>query len=103
MGWRNFLIGLTIGVAATTLFTYYEYLRHRLHFGVTLALSATVFIYLLPPIFLLSNCYIRRHIIFLPFVLRPFWVNFNDPKSQGLEGARNLYLSPEPGIRIGVW
>lgn len=43
-------------------------------------------------------------IILLIFIVRwPHNVNFSAPETEELFGTRNLYLTPEEGISIGVW
>ncbi|XP_046457260.1 lysophosphatidylserine lipase ABHD12-like [Daphnia pulex] len=45
----------------------------------------------------------QRHMVFLPYVRWPFGVDFADPESQGLSGARNLYLETDADVKVGVW
>lgn len=33
----------------------------------------------------------------------PLKVEFSDPKSVGMEGARNFYLHTDQQVKIGVW
>lgn len=33
----------------------------------------------------------------------PLKVEFSDPKSVGLEGARNFYLHTDQQVKIGLW
>jgi len=56
----------------------------------------------LPFVFKYST-YIQRHLIFLPSVRVPRVIDFCDPESEGIPGARNFYLESSPGVNIGVW
>lgn len=38
------------------------------------------------------------------FLVRwPVGVDFGDPSSEGLNGARNLYLETDADVKVGVW
>ncbi|XP_063995762.1 lysophosphatidylserine lipase ABHD12 isoform X1 [Diachasmimorpha longicaudata] len=45
----------------------------------------------------------QRKVLFLNFVHWPPSVDFDDPQSVGLQGARNFYLSTSEGVKIGAW
>ena len=43
------------------------------------------------------------NVVFFFLVRWPFGVDFSDPESQGLTGARNLYLETDGEVKVGVW
>ncbi|XP_057368522.1 lysophosphatidylserine lipase ABHD12-like isoform X1 [Daphnia carinata] len=45
----------------------------------------------------------QRHLVFLPYLRWPVGVDFGDPSSEGLSGARNLYLETDSDVKVGVW
>ncbi|KAG7201126.1 hypothetical protein KM043_003920 [Ampulex compressa] len=57
---------------------------------------------LLPLIFHYSYT-VQKKILFLNFVQWPLYVDFSKPKSAGMEGARNFYLSTDQEVKLGVW
>jgi len=63
---------------------------------------AVVFFIALPFVFKYSK-YIQRHLIFLPSVRLPRYINYEDPETEEIPGSRNFYLNSEPDIKIGVW
>jgi len=81
-------------------------------FGILLALSAwycgmslkrilflgSVWLFILfvvvPTVFR-SCSTLQRHMVFLPYVHWPKLIDFEDPESEGLLGARNFYLQTE--------
>lgn len=71
----------------------------------TMKASALIYLIifgLLPVIFHYSYS-IQKKILFLNFVQWPLNVEFSDPKSVGMEGARNFYLHTDQQVKIGVW
>jgi len=89
-------------------------------FGILLALSAwycgmslkrilflgSVWLFILfvvvPTVFR-SCSTLQRHMVFLPYVHWPKLIDFEDPESEGLLGARNFYLQTEKNVQVGVW
>lgn len=66
------------------------------------ALIYLIVFVIMPVIFHYSYC-LQRKILFLNFVYWPFKTDFSDPKSAGLEGARNFYLSTDQQVKLGAW
>jgi len=46
---------------------------------------------------------LQRHMVFLPYVHWPKLIDFEDPESEGLSGARNFYLKTDKNVEVGVW
>lgn len=46
---------------------------------------------------------LQRHMVFLPYVHWPKLIDFEDPESEGLSGARNFYLKTDDSVEVGVW
>ncbi|XP_013184705.1 lysophosphatidylserine lipase ABHD12 [Amyelois transitella] len=74
------------------------------------SVSAGIFVFhvvVAPLIFRYSETF-RRTIVFLNFVQWPFNIDFEDPSSCGVDGARNIQLRYQSKIdncpvRIGIW
>jgi len=89
-------------------------------FGILLALSAwycgmslkrilflgsvwLFILFLVVPTVFRSCSTLQRHMVFLPYVHWPKLIDFEDPESEGLLGARNFYLQTEKNVQVGVW
>jgi len=70
---------------------------------VKLLLYLVVFLFIALPFVFKYTPWIQRHLVFLPFVKVPGYINFEDPVSEGIPGSRNFYLDSEPGVKLGVW
>ncbi|XP_023324769.1 monoacylglycerol lipase ABHD12 [Eurytemora carolleeae] len=70
---------------------------------VKLLIYLVIFLFIALPFVFKYTPWIQRHLVFLPFVRLPGYVNFSDPESEGLPGSRNFYLESEPGVKLGVW
>jgi len=46
---------------------------------------------------------LQRHMVFLPYVHWPKLIDFENPDSEGLLGARNFYLNTDINVEVGVW
>lgn len=57
---------------------------------------------IIPSIFRWSTL-VQRQMIFLPWVHWPKHVDFDKPESEGLQGARNFYISTDLKVEVGVW
>ncbi|XP_013134054.1 PREDICTED: monoacylglycerol lipase ABHD12-like [Papilio polytes] len=74
------------------------------------SISAGIFVFhvaVVPLIFKYSKTF-RRSLIFANFVQWPLSIDFNDPSSSGIDGARNFYLEYQSKtnscpVRLGIW
>lgn len=74
----------------------------RVLLGTTLlCLFIFVIVFLIVPIVYKNSYSFQRNLLFLNFVYLP--TNFKDPKSAGLTGARNFYITTEDNVTLGVW
>lgn len=71
----------------------------------TLKLSLVIFclVFVIAP-FIYKYLYaLQRSLVYLNFVSWPRNPNFSDPSAYKIEGVRNLYLTTDEDVRLGVW
>eukprot|EP00088_Acartia_fossae_P033425 TRINITY_DN34217_c0_g1_i1.p1 TRINITY_DN34217_c0_g1~~TRINITY_DN34217_c0_g1_i1.p1 ORF type:complete len:395 (+),score=56.75 TRINITY_DN34217_c0_g1_i1:196-1380(+) len=68
-----------------------------------LLICLAILLFIALPFVFKYSTYIQRHLIFLPSVKLPRFIDYEDPESEGIPGGRNFYLYSEPGVKIGVW
>jgi len=70
---------------------------------IKLYLFLALFLFIALPFLFKYTPWVQRNLVFLPFVRWPKNVNFSQPHHEGLPATRNLYLSTDPRVQVGVW
>lgn len=62
-----------------------------------------IVLYVVIPVFVKTNPWIQTKIIFLNHLRWPPFIDFSAPESLGLGPTRNLYLTTDENITLGLW
>jgi len=70
---------------------------------VILGIIGLFFLFVIVPSIFRWSTLVQRQMVFLPWVHWPKHVDFDQPESEGLLGARNFYISTDLKVEVGVW